>query len=107
MIVKAFCLYDTKTGLFATPFFMAHVGQAIRACQDLGSDLNTTVGRHPADYMLCELGTFDDNTGTFRSELLHHATVSALLEPRPLPGLFAGAQSSTPEQVGMHLGKEI
>lgn len=63
MILKAFSLLDTKTGMFNTPFFMAHTGQAIRACMDLGADLSTTVGRHPADFALCEIGTFDDQAG--------------------------------------------
>lgn len=67
MITKAFCLLDTKTGAFGVPFFMHHVAQAIRACVDLGMDLNTTVGRHPADFVLCEIGTFDDQAGVLGS----------------------------------------
>lgn len=63
MITKAFALYDTKAGMFHAPFFMPHMGQAIRAVIDLGTDLNTTVGRHPSDFALYDLGTFDDSTG--------------------------------------------
>lgn len=110
MILKAFSLYDMKSGLFAAPFFMPHVGQAIRACQDIGADLSTVVGRHPADYMLCELGTYDDNTGTFENALTHHATVANLLEPRAAQGgLFgrdAGAAAS-PEPIVAHPGKDL
>lgn len=95
MMIKVFCLYDTKTGIFGTPFFMQHVGQAVRACQDLGADLSTTIGRHPADYMLCELGEFDDNSGSFTNQLLHHATVVNLLEARPLQGLLAAQANSS------------
>lgn len=110
MILKTFSLYDMKTGIFAAPFFMSHVGQAIRACQDLGGDLSTTVGRHPADYMLVELGTYDDNTGTFDNAIIHHATVANLLEPRPSAGgLFdrhnGGANAIEP--VAAYPGKDL
>lgn len=90
MIIKAFSLLDMKTGMFNTPFFMAHTGQAIRACMDLGQDMNTTVGRHPADFMLCEVGTFDDQTGQLLAlNPLQLGTVASFL-PRPQLELFRG-----------------
>lgn len=81
MMLKAFCLYDTKTGIYGTPWFMAHVGQAIRAVQDLANDPNTTIGRHPADYMLVELGFYDDQNGTFTNQQNHIGTVVHFLQP--------------------------
>jgi len=63
MIQKMFSFYDTKAGFFHTPFFFSHPGQAIRAAMDLGGDLSTTIGRHPSDYALYQLGEFDDQTG--------------------------------------------
>lgn len=83
MILKAFSLLDQKVGTFSPPFFMSHVGQAIRAVTDLGQDLNTTVGRHPSDFALCEVGTFDDNTGQFEAMIaIHHGTVLGFLPSR-------------------------
>lgn len=67
MLLQAFCLLDTKTGIHHAPWFMAHFGAAIRTVQDLASDSNTIVGRHPADYCLMEIGTFDDQTGHLQS----------------------------------------
>lgn len=72
MMLKAFSLLDQKVGTFSPPFFMAHVGQAIRAVTDLGQDLNTTVGRHPADFALCQVGAFDDQTGQFEAMVPLH-----------------------------------
>lgn len=63
MILNCFALYDSKSNYFTTPFFFHYQGQAIRACIDLGSDPNTTIGRHPADYVLFRIGTFDDQNG--------------------------------------------
>lgn len=90
MNLNAYSLLDTKTGIFNTPFFMAHTGQAVRACIDLGTDLSTTVGRHPADYMLVKLGTFDDVTGDLHRQPPESlGTVASMLPQRsPPPGLF-------------------
>lgn len=83
MILKAFCLLDTKTGAFGTPFFMHHAAAAIRACVDLGGDLSTTVGRHPADYALVEVGTFDDSTGVLHAIPPHNLGTVAGFLPAP------------------------
>lgn len=64
MIITAYALFDAKVGVYHQPFFMLHRGQAIRATMELGSDLNTTVGRYPADFHLYEIGLYDDSTGT-------------------------------------------
>lgn len=90
MLLRVFTLLDTKSGIHSAPFFMAHPGQAIRAVQTVGEDINTTVGRHPADFMLVELGTFDDQTGGFANAYQPMMTVASLLEPRPTrqPNLF-------------------
>lgn len=86
MKLLAFSLLDTKTGHFNTPFFMSHPGQAIRAIIDLGQDTNTTVGRHPADFVLCQLGTFDDQTGSFEQQVpVQLGTIASFL-PVQVPG---------------------
>lgn len=63
-----FSLYDLKTGAYSTPFFMNHPGEAMRACVDLATDRNTTVGRHPADFALHKIGTFDQSTGLLQPQ---------------------------------------
>lgn len=63
MILKAFAIYDVKGEVYNTPFFFGANGQAIRAFKDLANDKQTTVGRHPGDFKLMVIGTFDDNSG--------------------------------------------
>lgn len=65
MNILAFSLLDTKTGTYGTPFFSNHRAIAIRMVSDIAGDLSTTIGRHPADFMLCQVGWFDDVTGQF------------------------------------------
>lgn len=63
MILKMFSILDIKSDTFNTPFFFKAVGEAVRAFSDLANDANTTVGKHPEDYKLIQIGVFDDNTG--------------------------------------------
>lgn len=81
MMLKAFCLLDQKTGVHHAPIFFNHRGLAIRAAVDLGSDLSTSVGRHPHDYRLLCVGEFDDTVGRFfQSEVLEDfGTVGSIL----------------------------
>lgn len=91
MILKAFSLLDQKVGTFSPPFFVAHIGQAIRMVTEVGQDLNTTVGRYPSDFALCEVGTFDDTAGMFEPMIpVHHGLVLGFLPNRQaeLPQLF-------------------
>lgn len=63
--LKVFSCYDVKAEVFGTPFMMAHAGQAVRAFKDLANDKQTTVGRHPQDFKLVQLGEWDDQDGEF------------------------------------------
>lgn len=65
MILQMFSLLDMKTGAYTTPWFQAHAAQAIRAVSDLVQDQSTTVARHPADFSLVLLGSWDDQTGAY------------------------------------------
>lgn len=89
MMLHAFALLDTKTGHFNVPFFFPHPGMAVRAVIDLAGDSNTTVGRHPADFTLCQVGAFDDQAGVFLPATPQQlGTVLALCgTPEPSPSL--------------------
>lgn len=63
MITKAFSVYDSKALCYGVPFFMPSVGAAVRAFSDLCNDVQSVVNRHPADYVLYHVGTFDDAVG--------------------------------------------
>lgn len=107
MKITAFSLFDTKTGVYGTPFFMLHVGQAVRAVQDLGNDMNTTIGRHPADYSLVILGEFDDATGAFDNSLVVIGSVVSFLTPRPSPEPLFTQRTVTPPTGGYQNGSDI
>lgn len=58
---------DRAMDAYGRPFLVVAIGQAIRSFQD---EINreapdNTMYHHPDDYDLYELGTYDDQTGTF------------------------------------------
>lgn len=64
-ILHVFSVYDSKAGFFGVPFLQPSVGQAVRMMQDACADPNTTISRHPGDFTLFKLGTWDDTTARF------------------------------------------
>lgn len=69
MRYKVFGIRDRATTLFAQPFFAATTGAAIRMFTDEinRSDANNQLFKHPEDFDLYELASFDDNSGVFES----------------------------------------
>lgn len=58
-----YSVYDVKAELYGPTFAMKSHGEALRGFQDLVEDKQTMPGRHPGDFKLVHLGTFDDVTG--------------------------------------------
>lgn len=63
MIQKMFAVRDSKANAYLQPFFSSASGSALRALGDAVADVKSPFHAHPEDYILYELGTFDDNTG--------------------------------------------
>jgi len=61
-----FAVYDLKTTLFSNPFFSVNANTAIRSFGAAANDPNTEICRFPSDFILYELGSFDDATGIFQ-----------------------------------------
>lgn len=65
MIVTLVAIKDVKVGAFQQPVATAAIGGAVRAFEDACKEpgKNTDMSRHPADFELYKLGTFNDETG--------------------------------------------
>lgn len=63
MILKVFSVYDTKTKSYSNPFYSPTPDSAIRAFVDITNNPKSDVNRHPSDYILHQIGEFDDSTG--------------------------------------------
>lgn len=89
MILNAYTLHDLKARNFSPPFFAANHAVATRMLTDLVNDMNTTVGRHPADYRLFCVGSFDDQMGEIKYVPVHeHITDAVNCVAASPPDLF-------------------
>lgn len=61
MTLKVFAVRDLKAEAFLQPFFSPSVGSAMRAFADAVNDKNCPFNKHPSDYALFEIGTYDDS----------------------------------------------
>lgn len=68
MITSIFSIYDSKTLAYLPPFFMQTKPAAIRAITDVANEPGHQFNKHPGDYTLFYLGTFDDLTSQFEME---------------------------------------
>lgn len=63
MITRAYTIFDVKAMAYSPPFFQLTDGLAQRLLQDLVHDQTTSMARHPSDFVLYFVGTFDDQSG--------------------------------------------
>jgi len=87
MNLAVFAVLDKAVGAYTKPFFVRTKGEAIRSFSEA---CNASDGpfKYPDDYVLYELGSWDDNSGVFRTnepvrvigarECLHESSTSAV-----------------------------
>ena len=61
MIQIMFTIYDEKAKAYLPPFFLPSEGMATRTFGDCLNSNDHQFSKHPSDYTLFRLGTFDDN----------------------------------------------
>jgi predicted pyridoxine 5'-phosphate oxidase superfamily flavin-nucleotide-binding protein len=62
--LKVYSLFDVKIGAYNRPLFYRTDGEALRAFMD-ALEKDEGLKRHPEDYVMFVLGSFDDATGAF------------------------------------------
>lgn len=67
MILQVCSIKDSASDLFGRPFYTQALGQATRSFRDEVNrkELNNDLNKHPDDFTLYHLGSFDDNSGRF------------------------------------------
>lgn len=61
-------IFDVKIGAYARPVAVPADGAAIRSFQDAVNDKSTEYNKHPEDYSIFNIGTYDDVSGEFLSK---------------------------------------
>ncbi|AXL15275.1 nonstructural protein [Microviridae sp.] len=62
-----FSIYDSKAEAYLPPFFLHQMAMARRAFHDAVNNPESQINKHPADYTLFQIGTFDDDDGIIES----------------------------------------
>lgn len=65
MIYGVYSVFDQRVKCYAQPFYAANNEVAARMFSDVVNDTGTVVGRHPSDFSLHRIGSFNDNLGEF------------------------------------------
>lgn len=67
MQLKMFSIYDLVTNVYQPPMFAHNAGDCMRIVQNhMRQDNN--LSRYPDNFVLFDVGTFDDSTGVITSE---------------------------------------
>lgn len=71
MMLKMYSVFDSKAAAFLPPFFMHTDNVAKRTFSDCANDPQHMFSKHPEDYTLFCLGSFDDVTGVVSVKSQH------------------------------------
>lgn len=63
---NVFSIYDSKANAYLPPFFLPTVAMAVRAFSDCVNSDDHQFGKHPSDFTLWHLGTWDDATCVYK-----------------------------------------
>lgn len=67
MVLIVVGIRDTAVDAFMRPWFVPSTGMAIRSFQDEVRNAESPMAKHPADYTLFQLGSFDEDSGKFEN----------------------------------------
>lgn len=63
MLYHIITVYDKATQAYMRPFVALSTGQAVRMFEDETQAQGSEIGKHPEDYALFKIGTFNDSSG--------------------------------------------
>lgn len=78
MKLQAVAVFDKKTALYGQPFYVRHLGDAIREWDVVRKDTNNKYGKNPEDFDLKQIGFYDDSNGTFENLSPHTQLASGV-----------------------------
>lgn len=61
--MKMYSIYDSKAKYYMNPFIQRNHAEALRSLTQAVKDPQTTIAKHPADFVLMYLGDFNDENG--------------------------------------------
>ncbi len=68
MRLNVYSIFDVAAGVYGRPIFVGSDAEALRLFGDIALDAEHSVGKHPEDYSIARIGTYDDNKGQLVGE---------------------------------------
>lgn len=62
MKMKIYAIYDSVSVAYMQPFFCINEQVAMRHFRNLANDSQSNIARNPQDFVLYQIGTFDDQS---------------------------------------------
>lgn len=78
-----FSVYDSAAGYYKEPFTVSNKGVALREFADACNSAESYLSKHPGDYTLFLIGTFDESTGVLTQDSAHVSLGKALEYVKP------------------------
>lgn len=66
--MRIYTVYDTKAEHYGNPVFVRTDAEARRSFEGVVHDKTTEIGRHPEDFILYRIGTWDAENGRITPE---------------------------------------
>lgn len=90
-MLTAYAVFDSKAAAFGMPMFISNKGLAVRGFSDACADRDSSIAKHPEDYALFEIGSYDPNSGKLTDvtpavHVISASSVVELLQPAPAAG---------------------
>jgi hypothetical protein len=89
MIHELIAIYDLKAQLYGKPVCVVSDASAIRSFGDAVNDPQTEYNKHPEDYILFNIGQYDDSTGNFEQSTPTELAKALALKERATPPSLA------------------
>lgn len=67
MTRKVYTVYDLKALVYGPTMVFETNPAAVRFFTDLANDKTGNIGKHPSDFVLFEIGTYDDQTAELQA----------------------------------------
>ena len=68
MTYFTFSIYDSKAKNYHIPYNLKNEAVAVREFADIVNDPKSSIYKHPEDYTLFKIGTWDDHDAKFKLE---------------------------------------
>lgn len=75
--MEVYSVYDSAVGAYGNPFVCRARGEAVRGFVDECMNVQSPFNKHPRDFHLYYLGSYDIGTGTFEQKTLPVRIVGA------------------------------